>query len=78
MCILANNLFQFCSKNSLDENSFPTEWEAIPHGSVLDMSAPTQHQNSQHQQAASMAGGLVNNAVASVTSIWRVVWTTGR
>lgn len=64
--------------NLLDENSFPTEWEAIPHVSVLDMSAPTQHQISQQQQASSMAGGLVNNAVASVTSvIWRV-WTTGR
>lgn len=61
----------------LDENSFPTEWEAIPHVSVLDMSTPIQHQISQQQQAASMAGGLVNNAVASVTSIWRV-WTTGR
>lgn len=55
----------------VDENSFPNEWEAIPHLSMLDINTPTQQQIMSQQQASSIAGGLVNNAVASVTSIWR-------
>lgn len=58
-----------------DENSFQNEWEAIQHYPQLESSIiPLQIQNSQ--QITSMAGGMMNNAVASVTSLWR--WTTGR
>ncbi|XP_037029579.1 beclin 1-associated autophagy-related key regulator [Bradysia coprophila] len=58
-----------------DENSFQNEWEAIQHYPQLESSIiPLQIQNSQ--QITSMAGGIMNNAVASVSSLWR--WTTGR
>lgn len=55
----------------LDDNSFPNEWEAIPHLSAMETISAPQQQLMTQQQTVSMAGGLVNNAVASVTSIWR-------
>ncbi|CAG9860513.1 unnamed protein product [Phyllotreta striolata] len=56
-------------------DSFPVEWEAVPHvqcpeiaaGSVLSQSP----QMIATQQASSMAGGLVTSAAASIASIWR-------
>lgn len=56
-----------------DENSFPNEWEAIPHLSPMDaqVAAPQASILALNQQTVSIAGGLVNNAVNSVTSIWR-------
>lgn len=58
-----------------DENSFQNEWEAIQNYPPLESSIiPQQIQNSQ--QITSMAGGIMTNAVASVSSFLR--WTTGR
>lgn len=66
------SLFRFSVS---DENSFQNDWEAIQHYPQLESSIiPLQIQNSQ--QITSMAGGIMNNAVASVSSLWR--WTTGR
>lgn len=79
-----------------DENSFPHEWEAVPHLSPHEtfIALPSQQQpqtppfasmlppmpaamlSMTAQQTTSMANGLVNNAVGSVTSIWRAF--TGR
>lgn len=59
-----------------DENSLPTEWEAVSHPhSPAEIVFPTHLQNPQ--QTASIAGGLVTSAVQSVASIWRV-FTTGK
>lgn len=67
--ILNNNLFLY----TIDENSFPNEWEAIPHLSPMEaqVAAPHASMMALNQQTVSIAGGLVNNAVNSVTSIWR-------
>lgn len=57
-----------------DEHSFPLEWEAVPHLAPHETVSPSPPQPSSlisTQQTVSMAGGLMNNAVASVTSIWR-------
>lgn len=66
-------------KSSDDSDSdegdlFTVEWEAVPHVQCPEVPAgPATVQSSviNAQQASSMAGGLMNSAVASVASIWR-------
>lgn len=54
-----------------DENTLPTEWEAVSHPHQgPEIIFPPHVQNSQ--QTASMAGGLMTSAVQSMASIWRV------
>lgn len=59
-----------------DENALPTEWEAVSHPQQPPEIIFPGHMQNQ-QQTASIAGGLMTSAVASVASIWRV-FTTGK
>ncbi|XP_056638534.1 beclin 1-associated autophagy-related key regulator isoform X2 [Diorhabda sublineata] len=76
---LAQNLSSDLKTNedsdSEEGDSFPAEWEAVPHVQCPEISAgPAISQAPQMistQQASSMAGGLVNSAAASIASIWR-------
>ncbi|CAG9838268.1 unnamed protein product [Diabrotica balteata] len=72
---LVNDLKTSEDSDSEEGDSFPVEWEAVPHVQCPEISAgPAISQSPQMistQQASSMAGGLVNSAAASIASIWR-------
>ncbi|XP_055676864.1 beclin 1-associated autophagy-related key regulator [Lutzomyia longipalpis] len=57
---------------SEDENSFPYEWEAVPHLSPLDVASPTP--SVPTAQNPLQTASLVTSAAASIASIWRG-WT---
>ncbi|KAL1513883.1 hypothetical protein ABEB36_003223 [Hypothenemus hampei] len=58
--------------DSDEGDSFTVEWEAVPHVECPEaLPGPVQSSVINPQQASSMAGGLMNSAVASVTSFWR-------
>ncbi|XP_059610707.1 beclin 1-associated autophagy-related key regulator [Phlebotomus argentipes] len=60
---------------SEDENSFPYEWEAVPHLSSLDVASPTPIVPTA--QNPLQTASLVTSAAASIASLWRG-WTTGK
>ncbi|XP_018571813.1 beclin 1-associated autophagy-related key regulator isoform X2 [Anoplophora glabripennis] len=70
---LINDLKKSDVSFSEESDSFPIEWEAVPH--IPEIAAePTNVQSPQMtatQQASSMTGGLVNSAAASIASFWR-------
>ncbi|XP_060515756.1 beclin 1-associated autophagy-related key regulator [Cylas formicarius] len=72
---LCDNLTTSEESDSDEGDSFTVEWEAVPHVQCPEVPAgPATLQSIQMlntQQASSMAGGLMNSAVASVASIWR-------
>ncbi|GAB0088386.1 beclin 1-associated autophagy-related key regulator [Sergentomyia squamirostris] len=60
---------------SEDENSFPYEWEAVPHLSTLDVASPTPILPTA--QNPLQTASLMTSAAASIASLWRG-WTTGK
>ncbi|CAH1183010.1 unnamed protein product [Ceutorhynchus assimilis] len=71
---IASDLKSGDDSDSDEGDSFTKEWEAVPHVQCPEVPAgPANVQSSviNPQQASSMAGGLMNSAVASVASIWR-------
>ncbi|CAG9813648.1 unnamed protein product [Phaedon cochleariae] len=72
---LTDNLKISEDSDSEEGDSFPVEWEAVPHVQCPEIAAgPAISQAPQMittQQASSMAGGLVNSAAASIASLWR-------
>ncbi|KAG5877804.1 hypothetical protein JTB14_036826 [Gonioctena quinquepunctata] len=72
---LAENLKMGDDSDSEEGDTFPVEWEAVPHVQCPEIApGPAISQSPQMintQQASSMAGGLVNSAAASIASIWR-------
>ncbi|CAH1110736.1 unnamed protein product [Psylliodes chrysocephalus] len=72
---ISNDLKTSDDSDSEEGDSFPVEWEAVPHVQCPEIAAgPAISQSPQMmttQQASSMAGGLVNSAAASIASIWR-------
>lgn len=72
--------------DSEDENAFPHEWEDVSHNAIgrdndnnpMVTNAPnTLNPTQMPHGTASMAGGLMTSAAASIASIWRG-WTTNR
>ncbi|VEN54074.1 unnamed protein product [Callosobruchus maculatus] len=76
--LLTENLKTSEDSDSEEADTFPVEWEAVPHVACPEVPpgaamAPPQspQQMTSTQQASSMAGGLVNSAAASIASFWR-------
>ncbi|XP_066158915.1 beclin 1-associated autophagy-related key regulator [Euwallacea fornicatus] len=72
--LIANDLKYKDDSDSDEGDSFTVEWEAVPHMQCPEaMPGPAIVQTSviNTQQASSVAGGLMNSAVASVATIWR-------
>ncbi|XP_025833473.1 beclin 1-associated autophagy-related key regulator-like isoform X2 [Agrilus planipennis] len=76
---IANDLQTSEDSDSEEGDSFPCEWEAVPHIQCPEVPAgpvnlPLPTQMTSTQQASSVAGGLVTSAANSIVSIWKG-WT---